>query len=152
MFRVDSGAPLLSRLIGWGERMLKQSNAQKKDYYHVAFVSADTTKMWSAQPPWIDLYDIPNPLPPYIEVYRPITPLTQDQLDQIFNFAYSVRHTLYNLLGVLTGGYVQIGHFMFCSQFIWIAYSKAGFYFCSYEFLESPDDIPTCPPLAYVAN
>lgn len=152
MFRVDPGAPLLDRLIGWGERMLKQSDSTKRNYYHVAFVSADPTKMYSAQPPTIRLIDIPTPLPSYIEIYRPITALTPEQLQNIFAFADSKLGTLYNFLGVLTGGYIQIGQFMFCSQFTWIAYSQAGFYFCPYEFLESPDDIPTCPPLERVEN
>lgn len=150
MFRVDPGAPLLNRMIGWGERMLRQSNSEKKNYYHVAMVAADNRKMWSAQPPWLDEYDVPSPLPDYIEVYRPITPFTPDQLVKMFAYADSVRHTIYNFLGVLTGGYVQVGHFLFCSQFIWIMGSRADFYFCQYEFLESPDDIPTCPPLQYI--
>jgi hypothetical protein len=152
MFAVTPSAPLWDRAIGWGERMLKQSNSDKKNYYHVAFVDSDPTLMWSAQPPWIDRYAIPSPLPDYIEVYRPITPLTLGQLTNIFEYAQSVRHTLYNFLGVISGGYVQIGHFLYCSQFVWIAYSKAGFYFCSYEFLESPDDIPNCPPLKLVTS
>lgn len=152
MFRVDKGAPLMSRLIAWGERMLKQSDSDKRNYYHVGFVSADPRKFYQSKPPCICLSDVPQPLPDYIEVYRPITPLTPDQLKTIFAFADSKLGTLYNFLGVLTGGYVQIGQFMFCSQFTWIAYSKAGFYFCTYEFLESPDDIPTCPPLAYIKN
>jgi hypothetical protein len=149
-FAVTPQAPIWDRAIGWGERMLKQSNSDKKNYYHVAFVSEDTTKMWSAQPPWIDLYDIPTPLPDYIEVYRPIRPLVPGQLLAIFSYAESVRHTLYNFLGVLTAGYIQVGHFLYCSQFTWIAYSQAGFFFCGYEFLESPDDLVKCPPLKLV--
>lgn len=150
MFRVDDGAPLIDRLIAWGERMLKQSNADKKNYYHVGFVSADPRKYYESKPPRICLTDVPQPLPDYVEVYRPLTPLTPDQLKKIFTYANSKIGTLYNFLGVLTAGYVQIGQFMFCSQFTWVSYSQASFYFCPYEFLESPDDIPVCPPLVLV--
>jgi hypothetical protein len=152
LFRVLPSAPAWDKLIGWGERMLKQSNAAKKNYYHVAFVSPDTKKMWSAQPLTLNLYDIPDPLPPYIEVYRTIDPLTPDQLTKIFEYAESVKGTWYNWVGVGTAGYVQLGHFLYCSQFTWIAYSKPGVYLCPFEFLESPDDIALSPLIKFITS
>jgi uncharacterized protein YycO len=149
-FKVGPEAPLLDRLIGWGERMLKQSNSDKKNYYHIAFVSHDPTHMYSAEPPRIGLLPIPSPIPNYIEVYRLINPPTADQLKQVFTYADSQLGNLYNFLGVLTGGYVQVGKFQFCSQFTWIAYNQGGIDLCPYEFLESPDDIANSKVLVQV--
>lgn len=143
LWRVDPGAPLWDRLIGWGERMLKQSNSEKKNYYHVAFVSADPRMMYSAEPPRIALLPVPSPIPDYIEVYRVKSESAPGpiQLGLIFKYADSQIGRFYNFLGVLTGGYVQVGKFLFCSQFTWIAYSNGGIWLCPYEFLESPDDV-----------
>jgi hypothetical protein len=140
-FRVDPGAPVLDRLIGWGERMLKQSNSDKKNYYHVAIASQDPTMMYSAQPPRIGLFPIPAPLPDYIEIYRLINPQSPVELSAMYSYLTSRLGVPYNFLGVLTGGYIQIGSFEYCSQLTWIAETYGNRTLCPYEFLESPDDI-----------
>lgn len=150
MWRVDPGAPLLDRLIGWGERMLKQSDSAKKNYYHVGFVGPNYRNVYQSKPPAICCTEIPQPLPDNIEVYRLIVPPTPDQLKSIFTYANSQLGKWYNFLGVLTGGYVQIGSFQFCSQFTWIAYSAAGIQLCPFEFLESPDDIAASDKLTKI--
>lgn len=76
--------------------------------------------------------------------------LTDDQLKKIFTYANSQVGKWYNLLGVLTGGYIQIGSFAFCSQFTWQSYTYAGIVLCPWETLESPDDIASSDLLTRV--
>lgn len=140
-FRATPESPIWDRAIGWGEHILHRVGSDKRNYYHIAFVSSDTSKMYSAQPPKINLYDIPNPLPSYIEVYRFINPLTTEEKVKLFKYAESKRGTWYNFLGVLTGGFIQIGNVEFCSQYTWISFTYGNRTLCPFEFLESPDDI-----------
>ena len=90
---------------------------------------------------------MPDPLPEHIEVYRLKQELTQDQLTKIFTYANSQIGKWYNFLGVLTGGFIQIGPIAFCSQFTWQAFTYAGIVLCPWEELESPDDIAASPLL-----
>ena len=107
-WRVTPEAPLVGRMIGWAEHRLGDQKGDAADY-HVAFVSQDVSQIYSAKPPKIDLYPIPNPLPSYIEVHRLRTSPTPDQLQAIFKYAESRRGKSYDFLGVLTAGMVEIG-------------------------------------------
>lgn len=140
-WRVSSEASWYQRLIGWGERRLKQVNSDKYNYFHVGFVGPGVFHYYESKPPVICNSDVPDPLPSYIEVYRLKVPLTPTQLSKIWSYANSQLGKWYNFLGVLTGGFIQIGSIAFCSQFTWQAYTYAGIVLCPWESLESPDDI-----------
>jgi hypothetical protein len=140
LFRVDPGAPLWDRAVGWGERFLKQTTPQDSQYYHVAFVSIDTTQMYSSQPPKIDLYPIPQPLPSYIQVYRSKVALTPDQLKAIFTYAESRRGRIYPFLGVLTAGWLS-GNLEFCSQFAEDSFAEGDVLLSPKIRFTTPDDI-----------
>lgn len=149
MYRVAPGAKWIDRLIGWGEKVLHKQQGDSP-YFHVAFVGPGVYHIYQSKPPMICNSDIPNPLPDYIEVYRLKEPLTEDQLKKIFTYANSQVGKWYNFLGVITGGFIQIGNFSFCSQFTWQAFTYAGIVLCPWEFLESPDDIAESPLLIQI--
>jgi hypothetical protein len=150
MFRVDPGAPLLDRLIGWGESKLKQRTPQGYQYYHVAFVSADVTRMYSAQPPTINLYPIENPLPSYIEVYRVRGGLSPVQLKDIFNYADSRKGKCYDFIGVGTFGFLEIGGLEFCSQFTEDSFANGQVVLSPDIRFTTPDDVADSPFLVKV--
>jgi hypothetical protein len=141
MFKIAPGASWIDRLIGWGERRLGQTNSDKVNYYHVGFVGPGVFKFYQSKSPCICNSDMPVPLPDHIEVYRLKVELTDDQLKSIFTYANSQLGKWYNFLGVLTGGFIQIGNFSYCSQFTWQSFTYAGIVLCPWESLESPDDI-----------
>lgn len=152
LWRIASGASWVDRTIGWGERVLNQAGSKEVNYYHVGFVGPGVLKFYQSKPPCICNSDMPEALPPYMEVYRLRTPLRDDQLHKIFTYANSQLGKWYNFLGVLTGGFVQVGSFSFCSQFTWQAYTYAGIVLCPWETLESPDDIAASPLLRLVSS
>lgn len=152
IWRIDPGASWVDRLIGWGERVLRKTSTSQVSYFHVGFVGPGVFKFYQSKPPVICNSDIPTPLPLYIEVYRLKTPLEEDQLGKIYSYANSQLGKWYNFLGVLTGGFIQVGSFSFCSQFTWQAYTYAGIVLCPWESLESPDDIAASDLLLRVTD
>ncbi len=150
LWRIDKGAPLIDRLIGWGERRLKQDHSDVVNYYHVSFVSMNTAKMYSAQPPKIDLYWIPDPLPAYVEIYRVRQGLSDKQRTTIFRYAQMRCGKPYDFLGVLTGGFVEVGGLEFCSKYTNDSYSYGNITLCPSQELISPDDIAASPQLVFV--
>ena len=152
LWRVGPGASWIDRLIGWGERRLGQPSPNGNSYYHVGFVGPGCLKFYQSKPPCICNTTVPDPLPANIEVYRLKVPLTDDQLHRVYNYANSQLGKWYNFLGVLTGGFIQVGDFSFCSQFAWQAYTYAGIVLCPWETLRSPDDIAASPLIAKVSD
>lgn len=150
LWRVVPGAPLLDRLIGWGESKLKQRTATGYQYYHVAFVAADPKLMYSAQPPRIQLYPIPDPLPEYIEVWRLKERVTAHGLSNVFAYANLRLGKWYDFIGVLTAGFLEIGGLEFCSQLTEDAYCEYPVALCENIRFSSPDDIANSKHIARV--
>lgn len=75
-----------------------------------------------------------------LETYR-VKGLTPDQLQQVMAFCQSRIGRRYDLLALLTFGYLQIGPSAVCSQFVWEAFTAAGICLCPFRDLTSPDDI-----------
>lgn len=151
MWRIGPGASWIDRLIGWGERVLHQAGSRQVNYYHVGFVGPGVFKLYQSKPPVICNSDVPNPLPAYIEVYRFKEPISDDQMRRVFTYANSQLGKWYNFLGILTGGFIQVGSFSFCSQFTWQCFTYAGVVLCPWDELESPDDIAASPLLFKVS-
>ena len=97
--------------------------------------------MYSAQPPRIQLYPIPDPLPPYIEVHRLRDGTTQGGVENIFAYANSRLGRLYDFAGVLTAGFLEIGGLEFCSQLTEDAFCEYPVCLCENIRFTSPDDI-----------
>lgn len=150
LWRIDPGAPWVDRLIGWGERRLGQGIKGKADYYHVGFVSRIPGQFYESKPPRIALSPIPNPLPSYVETYRLRSPPHPDLLKAVFDYADTRVGNLYDFLGVLTGGFVEIAGLEFCSKFTNDSFSYAGIVLCPNQELISPDDIAASPLLQRV--
>jgi len=139
LWRVDPGANLLDRFVGWGESFLHQKTPQGYQYYHVAFVSMDIRRMYSSQPPKINLYDIPDPLPDNIEVWRLKNPAAASW-PGIFRYANSRCGRVYPFLGVLTAGWLS-GNLEFCSQFTEDSFACGQVVLSQSIRFTSPDDI-----------
>lgn len=148
LWRVDPRAPVLDRLIGWGEKLIKQRGPQDSQYYHVAFVSQDVTQMYSSQPPMIDLYPVPDPIEDHIEIYRLKNPLAASWPD-IFKYAESRRGRIYPFLGVLTAGWLS-GNLEFCSQYTEDSFACGQVVLSSAIRFTSPDDIASSPSLVRI--
>jgi hypothetical protein len=141
LWKVGPGANLLDRLIGWGESKIGQVFDHGRQYYHVATVSADITLMYSAQPPKIDLYPIPTPLPPYIEIRRLKAGVTPEGLYRVFDYLESRRGRWYDFLGVLTFGMIEVGGLEFCSQLTEDGWMKYPVEISPDSRWTTPDDI-----------
>lgn len=147
LWRIGPGAPWFDRLIGWGERRLGQGIKGKADYYHCGFVSRAPNLFYQAKPPRICLSPVPAPFPPYLEAYRLILPPTPERLKAVFDYADSRLGRPYDWMGVLTGGFVEIGNLEFCSKLLNNSFSYAGLVLRPDEELISPDDIAASPLL-----
>lgn len=139
LFRVGPTADFIARTIGWAEQRLKEPGTAQ--YYHVGFVGPDIKHYYESRVPRIKNTDMPDPIPPHIEVYRFISEITPASRAFIYSYANSQLGKWYNLLGVLTAGLIQIGDFPYCSQFAWECYTQGGVTICPYSSLLSPDDV-----------
>ena len=145
-------APLLDRLIGWGERRLGEVGSDTANYYHVSMVGVDPLHYYESKPGGVCNTPMPNPLPPYIEVRRFINPLTDIQLKSMWAYANSQLGVGYNYIGVITGGLVEVLGKPFCSELVWRMGTYAGVVVCPWKTCLSPDDIAASPLLAPIAQ
>lgn len=150
-WRVDKEAPIWDRLIGWGESLIKQRTPQGYQYYHVAIVSPDVQRMYSSQPPKIDLYPVPDPLPSHIEVYRLKGGAAFPGLANVFKYAESRRGRWYPMLGVITAGWLQ-GNLEFCSQLTEDSFCQYPVALCQNIRFSSPDDIAASSALIRITS
>ncbi len=144
LFRVTSRSPLLDRLIGWGQKVIKQAPSSAA-YCHAALVGPDSGRLYEAR--WPKIHNIPidwetlrkrNP----IEVYR-VKDIRPEQVSAVLRFAENRVGRRYDVPAILTFGIIQFGHATVCSQFVWEAFTAADICLCPWEDLESPDDLAT---------
>jgi hypothetical protein len=140
LWKVMPGAPLIDRLIGWGERRLGDQVGDAA-YFHVAMVGVDPLHYYESKPGGVCNTPVPNPLPSYIEVRRFITPLKEDELKRMWVYANSQIGTGYNYIGVLTGGMIEVLGKPFCSELVWRIATYEGVVICPWKTCLSPDDI-----------
>lgn len=150
LWRVGPEASWVDRLIGWGESMIHEKTPQKAQYYHVAFVSGDVTKMYSSQPLRIKLYSVPDPLPSWIEVYRLKGTIDPEGLGRVFAYADSRCGRFYDFLGVFTAGRIELGGLEFCSQLTEDAFFEYPIALSPDVRFSSPDDIAASTALTRV--
>lgn len=149
-WKVNPSAPLKDRIIGWGESKLKQATAGGYEYYHVAIVSTNLGWMYSAQPPRINLYPIPNPLPSFVEVYRLKGIVDPIRIGDVLDYCDSRRGRRYDFVGVLTFGMIEFGGLEFCSQLTEDAYERYPICLNEKEQFTTPDDIVNSPLLVKI--
>ena len=148
LWRVDPGAPLLDRLIGWAERRL--GDQRSAAYYHVGFVSNATSLFYEAKPPRVCLAPIPNPLPPYVEVYRLRGSIDPTALRRVLDYADTRIGRLYDFLGVLTAGFIEVGGLEFCSQYTEDSFAAYPVELCPDVKFTTPDDVANSAMLVRV--
>jgi len=141
LWRVVPGLPLYERFIGWSQlRVLKQKGVTGQQYYHCALVAANPKSYYSSQPPKIDKFVLPDPLPSNVEVWRLNEPLDPLKLALVFQYAESRRGKWYPLLGVITAGWLQ-GNQEFCSQYLEDSYAHYPVLLCNDIRFATPDGI-----------
>lgn len=151
-WRVSPGAPLLERFIGWCQHaVLKQTTSSAYQYYHISFVAANPKYHYSSQPPKIDKFLLPDPLPDNVEVYRLNMPITDTGLAAVFAYAESRRGSWYPILGVLTAGALQ-GNLEFCSQYTEDAFAHYPVLLCENIRFTTPDDVVNSRCLVRATN
>ena len=141
LWRIGPGSSWVDRAVGWGERFLHEPHSETVNYYHVGIVGPDALHFYDAAPGGVKNRDIPSPWPSYIEVRRFITPLKDDQLTLMWQYANSQLGTGYNYLGVISAGMIQVLGKPFCSELVWRIATYAGIVLCPWETCLSPDDI-----------
>lgn len=136
LFPVGPTSRLLSRVVGWGERLIGQAPSIKQ-YSHVAIVGPSPSCIFEAYWPMIRI----SPLDlEGNEVYR-IKDITDVQVALMMAYCQSEVGKLYDMLAILTFGKFQIGGTEVCSQLAYNAGLAAGYVLYPPEDLESPDDI-----------
>jgi len=141
LWRIDSSASWIERLIGWGERHTGQPSPNGVDYYHAGIVGPDALHYYDSAPGGIKNRLVTDPWPDHLEVYRFKIPLNPDQLKAMWSYANSQLGVGYNYFGVLTAGWLQIDGKPFCSEFVWRLCTYAGVVVCPWQTCLSPDDI-----------
>lgn len=152
LFRVSSSSNWLDKIIGWGQRVIHEAPTDAA-YCHVALVGPDSSHMFEAK--WPKIHNVPIDLKAIqknivLEVYR-VKAITAQEVDQVMNFAQGRIGRRYDILAILTFGYVQIGPSAVCSQFVWESFTAAGLCLCPWRDLTSPDDIANSGLLEKVA-
>lgn len=98
--------------------------------------------MYQAKPTKTDLYPVPDPLPAYVEVWRFKAGLKDASgLARVFAYAESRRGKLYDWIGVLTAGFIEVGGLEFCSQLTEDAFLQYPYTLCPDVRFTTPDDI-----------
>ena len=139
-WRVDPKAPVIDRLIGWGESKIGQVAPKDAQYYHVAFIAANPKYFYSSQPPYINKFLLPDIMPFNVETYRTKMTLQPEGLANVFQYAESRRGRLYPFMGVLTLGWLQ-GNLEFCSQLVEDSFAHYPLLLCPDIRFTTPDDI-----------
>lgn len=152
LWRIDSQASWIERLVGWGERRMGQPSPDGVDYYHVGIVGPDALHYYDSAPGGIKNRLVTAPWPDHLEIYRFKTPLTPEQLKMIWSYCNSQIDVGYNYIGVLTGGWIEIAGKPFCSEFVWRACTYAGVVICPWQTCLSPDDIACADTIVKVGD
>jgi uncharacterized protein YycO len=152
LFRVSSSSNWLDKLIGWGQRVIREAPTNAA-YCHVALVGPDGEHLYEAK--WPKIHNIPinvNALQKNIilETYR-VKGISGPEIRLVMDYARDHVGRHYDVLALLTFGYVQMGRSAVCSQFVWEAFTAAARVLCPYKDLTSPDDIAASPLLEKVA-
>jgi len=141
LWRCDSSASWIDRLVGWGESKIGETTPQGYHYYHVAFVAANPKNYYSSQPPKVDKFICPQTWSANVEVWRLKMALSGSQLNSIFEYAESRRGKLYPFLSVLSFGMVQLGGLEFCSQYTEDSFAHGQILLSPDCTFATPDDL-----------
>lgn len=136
LYPIGPASRWISRLVGMGQKMIGQAPTRRQ-YSHVAIVGPDAEHIFEAYYPRTRISPIAlkgN------EVYR-IRNVTPTQVSQMMAYCQAHVGDRYDMLAILTLGFLQLGKTEVCSQLAYDAGLAAGIVLFPPEYLESPDDI-----------
>lgn len=136
LYPANGKSALSSRLVVAGE-IIAGLGGGLEQYSHAAVLSQTPGKQYEATFPFTGHYPIDTSRT--YEVWRLGDP-SDAQRRRILDWCRSKRGKLYNLLGVLTCGKLQLPDTYYCSQFACLAYAAAGI--VAGDAIMSPDSIP----------
>jgi hypothetical protein len=126
LFKVKPASSILSKLIGWGQKVLGHAPT-KAEYCHVALVAFDPTYLMEARWPKTRIWKIDWPTlnESYdIQLFRVKNTTTRQLLDAI-HWAEDHLNEWYDVLELLDG-WIAIKHTYICSTFVCEAWEAAG--------------------------
>ena len=161
LLRVGPGSTILDRAIGICQQWIGEAPPFTQEFCHAAIIGPVWTEALASQYPnltidigantiiearWpkvkigqLDLPDLLTRNP--VDFYR-INGITPAQASKIIEYAQDDIGDWYDLAGIFTLGYIQLGHALVCSQYVWKwALNGAGIELCPYSALISPDDL-----------
>ena len=130
---------LSSRLIVAGEIIAGLGDGMKQ-YSHAAVLSSTTGYQYEAKFPFTGRFPIDTSRP--YEIWR-LGDLTGEERTKILRWCRAHEGHLYNLIGVLTLGKINLPGTYYCSQFACLAYNAAGKH--PGDLILSPDSLPQYP-------
>ncbi len=128
-----------SRLVIAGE-IMAGLGAGLEMYSHAAILANSPGYQFEAKFPFTGWFKIDTSRS--YEIWRIGNP-TLNQRAQIINWCKSRLGKLYNIVGVLTFGLIELPDTYYCSQFACLAYASAGLH--PGDKIMSPDSIPQYP-------
>ena len=130
---------LSSRLVVAGEIVAGLGNGMRQ-YSHAAIVAYTPGWQFEAVFPFTCRSKIDTSRP--YEIWR-LGELTHEERIQVLRWCQEHVGHPYNLIGVLTAGYVNLPGTYYCSQFACLAYESVGRH--PGDKIKSPDSIPEYP-------
>lgn len=144
LFRVGPKSTILDRLIGRCQKWIGEAPPSTQEFCHVGLVGPGGDSIIEARWPKVkqgplDLPDLLTRNP--IDFYR-IKGITPERSSLIVRAAQKEIGKPYDLAEIFSFGYIQLGHGLVCSQYVWKwVLNGGGYELCPYTSLISPDDI-----------
>lgn len=140
LYPCDPRSALSSRFVGAGELLVGLGGNEKQMYSHAAILAYTPNHQFEAKFPLTGLFKIDDSR--VYEIWRVGNP-TDKQRAQILRWCMDHQGDLYNLIGVLTCGLIELPGTYYCSQFGCLAYASAGLH--PGDLIMSPNSIPEYP-------
>ena len=146
LYPAGPGSSWSSRLVVAGEIMAGLGEGMVA-YSHATIISEVPGYQYEATFPLTGLYPIDTSR--QYEVWQ-LQGLTDEERKQILAWCRGHLGHLYNLIGVITFGRIELPGTYYCSQFDCLAYECAGRH--PGDLIMSPDSIPQYPGMVKVAT
>lgn len=140
LYPCDPRSAFSSRFVGAGELLVGLGGHAKQMYSHAAIFSYTPGYQYEATFPFTGHFKIDKSR--VYEVWRIGSPTAQ-QRSKIIEWCEEHVGDLYNLIGVLTCGLIELPGTYYCSQFGCLAYAAAGLH--PGDLIMSPNSIPEYP-------
>lgn len=139
LFRITADSNWFEKLIGRAQQVMGQAPS-RSSYNHVALVDAPGFTIIEAYWPRVRRRVFDPSVHSDVEIYR-VKDITPEQVDRVLFYASQHIGEWYNVTAMLTLGFLQLGHTVVCSQFVWEAFTAIDISLCEYRSLITPDEI-----------